>query len=380
MSSITDVIAKETVAGMLASGRFVGVGAAADLLPLALSTPAKALAQAQYVLRSNPDDLSASYAHQAAGIVLRDRGDIPDALRELRAGIGSARRTASAEREADVRATLGVALVVAGRTRQGLAQLDAAADQAHGELLARVRLRRANVLCLIGRYAEALIDLQRALAAVRRSGDRLWEARILNNRCLVHIAVGALGRADADATTAERLFDAIDQTLESVQASHNRAIVASRRGDIPAALRLLDSADRRYRVLGFSEPYLIIDRGQALLAAGLATEAVEAAQDALAERGTKPVKRAELLLFSAKAALAAEKPERARGWADNAIRLFRAQHRSTWEARALLLACQSRYLSGDRSARLLTTVLDLAPRLAELHAEEAPLAYLLAGR
>jgi hypothetical protein len=86
------------------------------------------------------------------------------------------------------------------------------------------------------------------------------------------------------------------------------------------------------------------------------------------------------LFFAARAALAAELPEQARRWADAAIRLFRAQQRQSWESRALLLATQSRYVCGDRSARLLARIVDLAPQLAELHAEEAPLAYLLAGR
>jgi tetratricopeptide (TPR) repeat protein len=377
---MAEVATKNVGAGMRASRRSAEAGVPADLVPLAHSTPARALSQARDLLDSDPDDLSASYAHQAAGIVLRDSGDLPAALRELRSAIRSAQRTATAEREADVRATFGAALAMAGRTRQGLAELNAAAAQARGGLLATIRLRRAHVLCLVGHYAEALGDLQRALAAARREGDTLWQARILNNRCLVHIAVGALSRADADAAAAERLFDEIDQALESVQACHNRAIVASRRGDLPVALRLFDLAAARYRMLGVFEPELIIDRGQALLAAGLATDALDAAENALAKGGVQPVKRAELFLFAAKAALAAEQWQRARERADSAIRLFRAQKRPTWEARARLMACQSRYLSGDRNARLLATALDLAPRLAELHAEETPLAYLLAGR
>jgi CHAT domain-containing protein/tetratricopeptide (TPR) repeat protein len=377
---MAEVATKDVGAGMRASSQSAEPGLPADLLPLAHSTPTRALSEARELLASGPDDLTASYAHQAAGIVLRDRGDLPAALQELRAAIRSAKRTAISDREADVRATLGATLVMAGRTRQGLAELNGAADQARGGLLARIRLRRAHVLSVVGRHGEALVDLQRALAGARREGDVLWEARILNNRCLVHIAVGALSRADADAEAASRLFEEIGQALESVQAFHNGAIVASRRGDLPAALRLLDTAERRYRALGVFEPELIIDRGQALLAAGLATEALESAENALAEGLMQPVKRAELLLFAAKAALATEEWERARERAGGAIRLFRAQRRPTWEARARLMSCQSRYFSGDRSARLLATVLHLAAQLAELHADEAPLAHLLAGR
>lgn len=352
----------------------------AGLLPLALSTPAAALARARQVLSSDVDELSASYAHQAAGIVLRDRGELPAALRELRTAIRSARRTGSPEREADVRATLGAALVMAGRTQEGLAQLDAAADSAHGVLLAKIRLRRAHVLYLIGRFEQAQLDLQRGLAMVRRTGDTLWQARILNNRCLVHLATGALGRAAADAGAAQGLFERLGQGLEAVQACHNRAIVATRRGDLPGALRLLDLAESRYRALGVSEPDVIIDRGQVLLAAGLASEAVTAADEALAHQSLQPVKRAELLFFAAKAALAADQLDKAAAWAQRSRRSFQRQQRQNWQARASFLVCQARYLREDRSERLLTSVLQLAPRLAEQRAEEAPLAYLLAGR
>jgi tetratricopeptide (TPR) repeat protein len=353
---------------------------AAGLLALALSIPAAALARAREILLSDADELSASYAHQAAGIVLRDRGELPAALRELRAAIRCAQRSGRPEREVDIRATLGAALVMAGRSRQGLEELDAAAASAHGELLAKIRLRRAHVLFLVGRCDEALVDLHRGLTVVRRSGDLLWQARILNNRCLVHLAVGDLRRADADATAAESLFDRLGQGLESVQACHNRAIVASGRGDLPGALRLLDLAESRYRTLDVFEPDLVMDRGQVLLAAGLATDAVEAAVDALAEHCLQPVKRAELLFFAAKAALAAGQPGPAREWAQEATRLLHIQQRAGWEARARLLSYQARYLSGDRTEHLLTSLLDIAPRLADLHVEEASLAYLLAGR
>ena len=279
-----------------------------------------------------------------------------------------------------MRATLGAALVMAGRSREGLDQLDAAAANAHGELLAKIRLRRGHVLYLVGRCDEALTDLHRALGVVRRSGDLLWQARILNNRSLVHLAVGALARADADAALAQSLFDELGQGLESVQACHNQAIVASRRGELPTALRLLDLAENRYRKLGVSEPDLVVDRGQVLLAAGLATDAAEAAVAALAESALQPVKRAELLCFAARAALAAAEPERAEALAQDAIRLFRAQQRPAWEARARLLSYQARYLCNDRSERLLAGLLALAPRLARLNVEEGCLAYLLAGR
>jgi hypothetical protein len=78
------------------------------------------------VLSGQPDPYESSVAHQAAGIVLREFGDVEAGVSELRAALRMARRTGLADREADVQATLGVALVYAGRTTAGLTALDQA--------------------------------------------------------------------------------------------------------------------------------------------------------------------------------------------------------------------------------------------------------------
>ena len=54
------------------------------LLVLALSRPQEALASARSVLAGRPGPHEASVAHQAAGIVLRDFGDVEAAIREFR--------------------------------------------------------------------------------------------------------------------------------------------------------------------------------------------------------------------------------------------------------------------------------------------------------
>ena len=69
---------------------------------------------------------------------------------------------------ADVNATLGATLVMGGRTAQGLSHLDLARRGARGQALATVLTRRAYVLNMLGRDAEALADLRRA---VRLFGD-----------------------------------------------------------------------------------------------------------------------------------------------------------------------------------------------------------------
>jgi tetratricopeptide (TPR) repeat protein len=98
----------------------------------------------------------------------------------LRDALRLARRTASTGREADVLASLGVALVYAGRTADGLAAFDLAVQQSSGVLAGRVMVRRGMALWTLGRYAAALDDLRRAVSVLRRAGDPLWTARALS--------------------------------------------------------------------------------------------------------------------------------------------------------------------------------------------------------
>ncbi|MFC0529409.1 CHAT domain-containing protein [Phytohabitans kaempferiae] len=353
------------------------------LLALAVSRPADAIVRAGQVLATHPDPTTASIAHQARAIVLRDAGRVDEAIAELRAALRAAQRSPSADRAVDVRATLGATLGFAGRTARGLAMLDTAvAGCAGGVLAGRVLMRRASLLRVLGRYEEALADLRRAIDLLRRGGDPVWEARSRTHRFLVYAALGQAARADRDLATAERLLAGAGQELESAMAVHNRADLALQGGDIPRALGFLDAAGERYAALGVTRPNLAIDRCAVLLAAGLAGEAFTVADEAVRRAGTggDRTKVAELLLTAARAALAAGRFPEASKRAAAARDLFRRQGRRWWHARASFVVAQSRYAAGERGARLLRQAVELAHRLDALRAEEAPAAHLLAGR
>ena len=186
-------------------------------------------------------------AHQAAAIVLRDFGDVKAGVRELREALRLARLSGSSEREVDVLASLGPALVYAGRTAAGLATLDQAVQRSSGVLAARVLVRRAIMLVTLGRYQAALEDLRNAVGVLRRAGDSLYLARALNARAMAYLAVGAPGaasRADADLAVAGQLFAEAGQELEADLTVGNRADVAFASGDLPAALAYLDDGDQ----------------------------------------------------------------------------------------------------------------------------------------
>ncbi|WP_200827588.1 CHAT domain-containing protein [Thermomonospora echinospora] len=354
-----------------------------QLLPLALSRPREAMVRARALLAQSPSPLAASIAHQARGVVLRDFGDTAAALRELRTAVRLARRAGDPAREADVLATLGVALVHAGRTRPGLTALDRAVARSRGEAAARVRFRRAVVFNVLGRHEDALADLRRVIPALRRADDTLWSARAYTARGVAHLGLGSPDRADTDFRIAEMLYGGTDQEVESVFALHNRGLTAFRLGDLPAALARLDEAGRRYVELGVPMPELNIDRCSVLLSAGLPADALAEADLGIRQleriRG-QATRRSELLLMAARAALATGDPQAAVDRARTASALFSAQRRRWWSAHARLVLLQARLAAEGPSARLLHQAVGTARRLAELRSADEAQAHLLAGR
>ncbi|MFG2602815.1 CHAT domain-containing protein [Streptomyces sp. NPDC048514] len=354
-----------------------------ELLPLVFADPGEARARAERVLHAAAPPLHASVAHQVLGIWQRDFGDLRIALRHLRRARDLAARAESADREADVLATLGVALVHAGRTRQGLASFERGVARGTGHTRARVLYRRAYVWWVLGHHREALDDVRRALPVLRQAADDIWTARALTLRATVHLALGAVDRADADFTAAERLWDTTGQEHDKADAVESRGLAAFRSGDIPAALRLLDAAEERYARLGTPTYMLSVRRCEVLMAAGLAPEALAEADGATAlldRIGGQSTRKAELLLAAARAARSAGDPHTAIARAAVAVRLFAAQRRTWWHTHAQLVLIQARVAAGRRSGRLVADAAAVAERLASFGSPAAPEASLLAGR
>ncbi|TXS43454.1 CHAT domain-containing protein [Streptomyces sp. uw30] len=350
---------------------------------MVFAAPNDALARAEGLLDADPSPLHASVAHQVIGIWQRDWGDMRIALQHLRRARDLAARADSADREADVLAALGVALVHAGRTQQGLAALERGIERGSGHTRARVLFRRAYARWVLGHHREALEDVRRAIPVLRQVDDVIWTARALTLRATVHLALGAVDRADADFTAAEALWDTTGQEHDKADAVESRGLAAFRSGDIPAALRLLDEAEERYSKLGTPTFMLNIRRCEVLMAAGLAPEALAEADAAIAVLdgiGGQSTRKAELLLVAARAARLAGDAHTAIARADMAVRLFAGQRRSWWETHARLVLIEARVTAGRSSGRLVADTAAVADRLASFGAPAAPEASLLAGR
>jgi tetratricopeptide (TPR) repeat protein len=141
------------------------------------------------------DAAARSTAQQALGLAARERNDVRAALRHQRAAVATARRAGLRPREGQARASLCATYLYAGRTADALREADRAAAVSRGPDLARAEMQRAGILARLGRYDEALAAMRPALTALRDEGDELWEARLLNNRGLLHILTGSTVQA-----------------------------------------------------------------------------------------------------------------------------------------------------------------------------------------
>ena len=354
------------------------------LQALALSRPSEALAAAREVLAQHPPAAQAAVAHQVIGVVLRDWGDIREAIEEFKDARRLARRAGDVDRESDILASLSFALVLAGQTRRGLSVLDTLLRDSRGAAEGRILIRRAGVLWTLGRHAEVLRDARAAVGLLSGAGDPVWEARAVHWRAAAYFAVGDIERADRDYARVEALWVECGQQAEYAYARQERGVAAHARGDLPAALSYLDHAQTLLDQLGIFSADLFVNKCTVLLAAGLARDALREVDAAIStierDRGAT-TKRAELLYSSALAAAATGDFDLAQHRSAEALRLFRRQQRPWWAARAelALLLCRSAD-GGDHSAGLLPAARRVTARLDELDAARAVDAHLLTGR
>ncbi|MBI4943099.1 MAG: tetratricopeptide repeat protein, partial [Actinobacteria bacterium] len=354
------------------------------LLALAMSRPLVAERQARSVLAGRPAPIDEAVARQALGIVLRDLGDTKGAKVHLRRALRLRREAGDPVGVADVLSTLGITHALAGEVSEGIACFTEAESLVDGPAAGRVLTRLGYVLALVGRHDEAMTALSTAVPLLERAGDRLWEARARNNRGRASITMGNVEQADADFAWAEEWFGLQGQEVEQAIAQHNRGAAAGAAGQIPKALDLFHRSSRRFEELGVFIHEAAVWECWTLLAAGLAADAQRRAADALAlvdrRRGQGAV-IADLALFAARAALAAQEPDAARTHARHAERLFRRQGRDGFAHVARSLQLEAALQRGKRPHRGdVRTAVDIAERLSALGAEESTGARLLAGR
>lgn len=343
---------------------------AAKAVVLAPGDPARAAAlatRAGELARQEGDRRAAALAEHALGLAARARDDLDDAVRHLRRAAGLAETAGDAGLGAQVRVSLSGTLALLGRWAAALAQADRAAAHLGEGDLAVLQAQRAFLLGARGRLGEALDGYRRVIPVFRRTGDRFREARALANAAVIQAHSGALASAQVDLARAERLFDELGLERETADVRQNLGWVAARRGDMPEALTWFDRADESFARLGVVDAAALQDRCEALLSAHLLDEARRAAERAVAEldrRGMRP-RLAEARLVLAEAALLQGELDVAADQAGRARRAFAAQGAPARSALARLVTLRVARRQGRRSAALLAAARSTA---AALHA------------
>jgi hypothetical protein len=339
---------------------------AARALRLATADPEQArrwgLAAAR-VARRRADRDAESTAERALGLAARELHDAGAALRHGRRAVRIAERAGLAERAGEARMSLALILAEAGQPGRALREIEAAAPVLTGLPAARLQMQRALTLDRLSRFTEAMDGYTAAVAAFRRAGDRLWQARALTNRGVLHTYRGSLRQADFDLSAAERLYLELGQDLAVAQVRHNRGFLAACAGDVPGALRWYDLADAVFARTG-RPAVALMDRGELLLRARLLPEARVAAEAALAA-----ARASRMGLFAAQARLMLA--EVAIGTGDRAVavaqattarRAFLRQGRPAWAALARYTALRA--AGSQHPARQLRSARAVAAELA----------------
>ena len=241
-----------------------------------------------------------------------------------------------------------------GRAEYGLGLLDEAgwwvAPPDRGYLFHQ----RGLLLLRTGRWADALAQFTAAEPLL--SADREMLAAVLLNRGVLHLNTGDVRRARSDLSNAGDIAVAAGLELIAAMSTHNLGYCELLSGDIPSALHLFDVAAAVYgRTAPGNMPVLETDRARALVAAGLASDAVGELDRAITAFRRQRLHQycAEAELTRAQAALATGDLLAARRWSTAAIRRFRARKNEAWAALAELtrLRASLAFAQGTQGAR-----------------------------
>jgi len=363
---------------------------AADRLQLAVKAldqvhaqPAEGRAVAEAVVAGGGDDEAATVALRAIGLSWKENGDLTRASRTLKRAIAVAEKASLPYRAAEARMSLVVILADLGNTDGALAEVSLADSVLTGLDRARLRVNLGLVLGRIGRTAEALDALDASQPVLAAHRDARWEAIALNLRGIINVYRGAGQPAQSDLLRAARLTEEGGYRQLNALVLHNLGFAASRAGDLPSALYWIDAATQRFAEHDKPVAPLLIDRAEALLTAGLSTEAHTTLREAIAEQERSGFRydRAEYHLAWARAALADGDPAVAAQAARTARSMFGRQRRAAWADLARYVEASARFATGERSPALLKTAVELGDRMDAAKWPVAPLeARLLAGR
>jgi tetratricopeptide (TPR) repeat protein len=338
------------------------------------------------VARSDMDREALAVAWWALGLAARQLNDLDEADGALRTALSVAIEAALTRRVGQIRSSLALVLLYSGETQAALDETKLAMASLSGPDLARNEMQIGLILQRIGRLDDALVHYRSALRGLRRSGDRLAEARLLSNRGVLHGYRDELDLGVSDLETARLIAEDLGQKLIVAASAHNLGFLEGRRGDVPAALAWFDQAEAAYEALGRPPgmtEVLWANRGELLLKVGLYSEAEQAVSAAIVglEKTENKTDLSETRLLAAEVALAARYPERALEAATAASSEFTEQDRRAWRLLAEYAALRARFEAQTPDGATASDATRLAGELAAIGLfSESQHCHLLAGR
>jgi tetratricopeptide (TPR) repeat protein len=351
------------------------------------SDPRQAQAHARELIRGHVlDQETAAVAWWALGLAARQLNDLPAAEKAFRTGMDLAERAALSQRVGQIRSSLALVLLYQGDTRGALEEAEAASAALRGVDKARNEMQIGLILQRLGRMDEALSCYRPALSRLRRSGDRLAEARLLSNRGVLHGYRGELDMGVSDLVNATRIAEELGQHLIVAACAHNLGFLEGRRGDVPTALSWFDRAEGAYERLGRPPGMVEVleaNRAELLLSVGLVAEASETVRAAVAglETSENRTDLSETRLLAAEVALADNRPLESIEAARVASAEFVEQDREAWHLLAEYALLRARVAAGDTEGRQIDRAARLVDRLVGSGlTAEAQHCQLLVGR
>ncbi|HEU5112922.1 MAG TPA: tetratricopeptide repeat protein, partial [Acidimicrobiia bacterium] len=338
------------------------------------------------VARTDIDRETLAVAWWGLGLAARQLNDLEEADSALRTALGIAMEGGLTRRVGQIRSSLALVLLYGGDTQAALDETKLATVNLSGPDLARNEMQIGLILQRLGHLDEALVHYRTALTGLRRSGDRLAEARLLSNRGVLHGYRGELDLGVSDLEAARIIAEDLGQKLIVAASAHNLGFLEGRRGDVPAALAWFDRAEAAYEALGRPPgmtEVLWANRGELLLTVGLYSEAEQAVRAAIAglERIDNKTDLSETRLLAAEVALANRRPNEALEAASVAASEFTDQDRLAWRLLADYAALRARFEAHISDGATASDAARLAGGLAAIGlSSESQHCHLLAGR
>ncbi len=351
------------------------LGAADVARRLVESDPVLARQRAVDIGRASTDPEVRSVCLRVEALAASRLGRNREAIKRLARAIRVAETAGLDGRAAEARLSLVVVHAADGSFARALDEAERARAALSRPQRAELAVHRGVVLARLGRSAQALQSFDAALRALDERVSPTAVARARLNRGLLLTYDGSLREAETDFRRCLELSTTHAVTAGIALANQNLGFLATLRGDVPNALEWLDAAQDWYRSIGMDVSTTLLDRAEALLVVGLASEARVAGAAAITElvgQG-RAADLAEAHLTVARAALLDRDPAAARLAARAARRAFVRQARHGWAALAEHLEQRSRWQLEERTVQLAADAFSCADRLQDSGWREAAL-------